>query len=282
MGNQQVVIMELREVFDGKCDNYFNCIYQIRNKINQKSYVGQARDLLRRFVFDNKSHYNTLVGYESHHQVLYRAIQKYSIDNFEVLILDHNLDLSDMRSKERYWVRELHTCIYDPLCHGYNMTWGGEDCSQLHTPSARSKAKQTVADQYNGDPYGMMHTKEVMDRAIKRSLESRELIYGTKSGALNRQDSMDARTRTRWVKICNLILKSIELAKNDGLVRFNSIGEYEYYRMPGSTQVHRRKLAHMIVTTSRLMIPGSDVIKAFFNLDDLEPYYSELASDQCE
>lgn len=87
-------------------------IYKIENKLNQKVYIGQSKDIRRRFYY----HVNG-TGCNPH---LYRSFQKYGLENFTFEILKETYDLD-------YW-EKLLIAIYkanDPQ-YGYNIESGGK------------------------------------------------------------------------------------------------------------------------------------------------------------
>lgn len=90
-------------------------IYLIENKINGKCYVGKtARPLKRRFI----EHLEDAKKYPN--RPLYRAINKYGKDNFEIKELECcDVDLLDDR--EKFWISHFNTY----LGSGYNATYGG-------------------------------------------------------------------------------------------------------------------------------------------------------------
>lgn len=83
-------------------------IYKITNKINNKSYIGQSIDILKRFN-SHKYKSDTLIG---------RDIQKYGEENFELEILEE-CDVSELDEKEIYYINK-----YDTIRNGYNISLG--------------------------------------------------------------------------------------------------------------------------------------------------------------
>lgn len=115
------------------------CIYEIKNEINGKSYIGQASNFYGRFVSNGFNHLSTYKDFceDGGNSYLYSAISHDSPENFTVSILDHvEVSVDDKRDElnklEMEWIKKLHTCVYDFDCNGYNMTYGGEDASNLH------------------------------------------------------------------------------------------------------------------------------------------------------
>ena len=95
-------------------------IYQIKNKINGKSYIGQTNNYHRRFL----EHKNFGYDNEEETKILYSAFKKYGIDNFDFIILEKTINYNE---REKFWIKEFHTYINDDNCNGYNMTEGGEE-----------------------------------------------------------------------------------------------------------------------------------------------------------
>ena len=91
-------------------------IYKITNKVNNKIYVGQTvKTVEKRFQQhknnSNKSYFSQIV--------LYKAFNKYGIDNFiceEIEEIPNEL----LDEREKYWIN-----YYDIYFNGYNSTLGG-------------------------------------------------------------------------------------------------------------------------------------------------------------
>lgn len=85
-------------------------IYCIKNRLNQKCYIGQAVDIYERWK-RHKKLYDMCA--------IHRAIQKYGINNFDFSIIELcPCELLD--EKEIYWIN-----YYNSYQNGYNETSGG-------------------------------------------------------------------------------------------------------------------------------------------------------------
>lgn len=164
-------------------------IYCCLNLINDKAYIGKSKYSIQgRWILNGLfSHYQ---GYLlKAPQLLYRALNKYGPENFVVFLLDQcHADL--LNEKEKYWIKELHTCIYDPLCHGYNMTWGGNDCAQLHTSESRLRAVETNKANHGG----------VMAFNMPTVIAAKVAKYGSVTGYLNTPEVQQRSYNTRLLQ----------------------------------------------------------------------------------
>lgn len=112
-------------------------IYMVVNLINDKKYIGQSKNIKKRF----QSHH--LVDYKNENNCnyntkFYQAIRKYGIDNFEVIILKlcEEKELDDLEIK---YIKE-----FDTFKNGYNSTKGGQFwSSNIHSEETEEKRKQT-------------------------------------------------------------------------------------------------------------------------------------------
>lgn len=83
-------------------------IYKITNKINNHSYVGQSRNISKRW-HDHIYHSKNIDRYP-----LYRAFDKYGINNFSFEIIEE-CSVEELNAKEQYWIK-----YYQPE---YNQTF---------------------------------------------------------------------------------------------------------------------------------------------------------------
>lgn len=92
-------------------------IYKITNKINNHSYIGLSTHIEDRWEY----HKNSYNWNREKSKTLYKAIQKYGIDNFTFEILEE-CRIEELSDKEKYYIEK-----YNTYNDGYNMTTGGED-----------------------------------------------------------------------------------------------------------------------------------------------------------
>lgn len=90
-------------------------IYKITNLTNNHCYIGQSRNILKRW-YDHKiaSQNKNDKGYD---YPLYRAFRKYGIENFSFEIIEE-CSIEELNDKEIYWIK-----YYNPT---YNQTIGGD------------------------------------------------------------------------------------------------------------------------------------------------------------
>ena len=125
-------LINLRDLFTKKFKdlpelaNSRNCIYRVHNTITDKSYIGLTTFLYDRFSHGVWSHLNGVKNY-TYNNKFYNSIRFYGARNFNVYILESNLDSIDqLREREVYWIS-----YYNSFTNGYNSTSGGESNDQL-------------------------------------------------------------------------------------------------------------------------------------------------------
>ena len=80
-------------------------IYQIRNKVNNKIYVGSANDLQAR----RREHLYDLINNKHHNSHLQNAFNKYGEKNFIFEVIEF-CDLDNKFIFEQYWINTLDSC----------------------------------------------------------------------------------------------------------------------------------------------------------------------------
>ena len=113
-------------------------IYKITNKINNKVYIGLTTTSLKHRWTSHKRY--ATGKYKSH--PLYNAMNKYGIDNFEIIKIAETTDITELGNLERFYINEYNSQNRN---FGYNITAGGEH-NQL---DANARAKVNVDDVIN-------------------------------------------------------------------------------------------------------------------------------------
>ena len=90
-------------------------IYKIINNVNQKMYIGKTeRSIEQRF----KEHCSSCCREDCKERPLYRAMNKYGIENFQIKLIE---ETNFPEEREKYWIE-----YYGTFKNGYNATIGGD------------------------------------------------------------------------------------------------------------------------------------------------------------
>lgn len=134
-------------------------IYQITNLKNGKIYIGQTtKDVHCRWaehIANSKRGKNN---------VLYKAMRKYGIDNFEVKIIEKLNEKDSLDEREIYWIKEKKSLVPN----GYNMIYGGryfkDDNPMFHEEIRKKISKYFIG---NNNP---AKRPEVREKIRKKAL----------------------------------------------------------------------------------------------------------------
>lgn len=129
-------------------------IYKITNKINGKTYIGQSRNIYKRW----HGHKETCKRTKYKDVLLYKAMNKYGIENFEFEIIEI-CDEELLDEKEIFYIEK-----YGSFAHGknkgYNQTLGGGGGHGFVFSEERlQKARDAASGEKNG-MYGRKHSDE--------------------------------------------------------------------------------------------------------------------------
>ena len=139
----------------------YGCIYIIKNKINDKVYIGQttisARERFRQHM--KPSNYKKRYKF-------YKAIQEYGNENFYYEILEDHIPLNELNEKEIYYIS-----LYDSYKNGYNSTPGG-DGRQINKIDDINHIKKRLSEGENGTDKTLREHKPHIDDDILIELHS--------------------------------------------------------------------------------------------------------------
>lgn len=133
-------------------------IYKITNLVNGKIYIGQSKDIYKRW----KEHRYNIANKKYESCILYKAIKKYGIDNFEFSVVE-SCKIEDLNIREEYYIRKYKTYVGFKDCNGYNMTLGGEgNNGGYKSPEWRKKVSEANKGRKSwnkGKKYSLPHMK---------------------------------------------------------------------------------------------------------------------------
>ena len=125
-------------------------IYLIRNKIDNKVYIGQSVDLKRRI----QTHKCKLKNNKHRNIYLQNSFNKYGGKNFEFIIIEECLG-KELDKKEQYWIKKFDSMNREK---GFNRESGG-NLGRVFSIERKEKLKG------KGNPmYGKHHTKEFIQK----------------------------------------------------------------------------------------------------------------------
>jgi hypothetical protein len=111
-------------------------IFKITNLINSKIYIGKSS--------------NDRTQYFGSGKAIKAAIEKYGKHNFTKEILDTANTLSELNSKEKYWISKYRS--YDPLI-GYNRSLGGDGNWEHMTDEAKEQRYKNQLKTFKSDEF---------------------------------------------------------------------------------------------------------------------------------
>ena len=195
-------------------------IYKITNKINGNSYIGQSINVEKRLLY-HKKYRNELIK----NKVLYKAIEKYGIENFDFEILEE-CKKEELNEREKYYIEK-----YNTYYKGYNMTRGGDGKSgcgfsektiekmrksliEYHkknpeTKETKGKRIKSLKEYYKNHPEA---AQKIAERNKNRSKES--FLYAVKKAAMaNQKKVYQYDIKGNFVKEYNSIISACKEAK---------------------------------------------------------------------
>jgi group I intron endonuclease len=115
-------------------------IYLITNTANDKKYVGQTRQQLNKRWLGHITESRTYSD-----RPLYRAMNKYGLDNFKIRILEE-CSVDKLNEREVYWIDFLES-----YHNGYNATTGGDYFE--HSEDTKNKISETMSNLSRSDEW---------------------------------------------------------------------------------------------------------------------------------
>lgn len=175
-------------------------IYLIKNIINGKCYIGQSIRLKKR-LHDHLKVFNSRNNPNRDRMVLYKAFDKYGIDNFEIEILyeteskEYNSIKRDLDNLEKKYIIEYNSQVPN----GYNQTSGGDaGVLGLKMTEEQRNTISKNSHEVNSDGRFLIYCYDVRDKYYYTSvsLASLSIILGIR---LNTSDLRNNLIRNRYL-----------------------------------------------------------------------------------
>jgi group I intron endonuclease len=99
----------------------YGLIYLIKNKSNNKVYVGQTTRTLNKRIYEYKKAYNKNVLYNPY---LLNAFNKYGWGSFEFSVIDNATSIYELNEKEIFYIKKYNALNKN---FGYNIELGGNN-----------------------------------------------------------------------------------------------------------------------------------------------------------
>ena len=196
-------------------------IYKIKNTVTGKVYIGQSKNIEKRFEqhkekFRNGTHINDELqkDFNKGHRFVYEIVEE-----------TRNSDRDTLDKKEEYYIKK-----YDSKRNGYNMTWGGR---------TDKYASESYRNQINNKkPTNHSNAQKISEGTFQSRIERK--IYETQTGIKLPQLSKDPVLRE----------KQMELAK-----RFHNESKYlnpiPKATIPKATSAKKPKNSRKVVKTRK-------------------------------
>ena len=146
-------------------------IYMIRCKINNKIYIGQSKNIEKRFSY----HRSALNRNNHDNDLLQNDWNKYGQDYFEFNIIveceEHKLN-----ELEREYINEYKSCDF-----GYNMTFGkDENGAEIYTEETKKKMSEAKKSKHHTEETRKKISESKMGHEVRE--ETRKKISEAKMG----------------------------------------------------------------------------------------------------
>lgn len=206
-------------------------IYIIKNKANNKVYIGQSINPHRRFIqhlCNGKCLLDSLP--------IHLAINKYGKENFYYEILEKNIE--NYNEREQYWISFYNSQIPN----GYNISEGGQTNNFLKGEKhPRSQISDSKADRIIND---LIYTNKTQREIAKENSCSERIVNSINSGETRNRDDLVYPIRNKFCHFSNITLNEIKWLLVNTNCSLQSIADYYNLTKGTIAQINNGKIHH--------------------------------------
>lgn len=259
----------------------FGVIYRIKNKINEKIYIGQTtqiRGFRDRYNYKGNG-IERVYGYYKNNkwfnQHLINSINKYGVDNFEVIEeLDTAKDIVELNYKEKRYINFYNST--DPK-FGYNSELGGNN-------SQRNKSSKLKMYKKSSHPIYCLTTKECFYSSVEAA-EEYELDNKKLQEGMKRYKKYNIKTKQNGILSFRYLFGETECKSKKPIIEINTMKLFEslttaakYYNL------HRETISRQVnkKLKKQLYYKGTKInfISAFDYFEKHYPIYIENVKNE--
>lgn len=174
-------------------------IYKITNNINDKVYIGKTERVNPQTRW--KEHIKSANREECKRRALYKAINKYGVENFTFTVIE---ETDNCEEREKYYI-----ALYDTYKNGYNETLGGDGKTRLQLDDNavctyyKEHSMRETAEYFGVDP-------DSIEKVLHRNNVKRRSVADANKFALGKRvNQLDKITR----QIINTFISTAEAEK---------------------------------------------------------------------
>lgn len=184
-------------------------IYLIKNKINNKVYVGQSNNFQNR----KREHFNRLKNNNHTNEHLQKSWNKYGNENFEFIVLEE-CDINYLDEREIYWINYFNSTNNK---FGYNLESGGHLNKKLSEETKRKISENHADFKLNPTNYKRVYCNGKIYVSIKDCSRDINIPDWLLNNFLIKKEKLN-------------ILEEAELSfyEEDKEYSFNKINNFEY------------------------------------------------------
>ena len=153
----------------------YGIIYEVKNKVNGKKYIGQTKNTLTNRKYSHLAIVRR--GNYNYKSIFYDAIKKYGENNFVWKEIDNAYSKDELNKKEIYYIKE-----FDTVNNGYNIVKGGNGgdiCSEF-SEKRKKEIQEKRRKSFFDNPEKMKKFSKALSKSMKQNKKLIKSLTGRK------------------------------------------------------------------------------------------------------